>query len=184
MYVYDDVKTQKLQVRGTPCKRCSRSQVEPRLAAQINTAVSLDRTRMVNMTSSHHFFCSWYSGVYMTKHISHTCGRRSCRPARYLSSSTHSQTLPIGVLQQLFECLEDLKNKQTTWDWKYDEYSPPCGTRTERSKPNVHVTASKKVHEIGQKNERQPHIVKEGVNTVDRTLWSSYSPFRGKSRGF
>ena len=25
----------------------------------------------------------------MTKHISHTCGR-SCRPARYLSSSTHS----------------------------------------------------------------------------------------------
>ena len=28
----------------------------------------------------------------MTKHISHTCGRRSCRPARYLSSSTHSHT--------------------------------------------------------------------------------------------
>ena len=26
----------------------------------------------------------------MTKHISHTCGRRSCRPARYLSSSNHS----------------------------------------------------------------------------------------------
>ena len=26
MYVYDDVKTQKLQVRGTPCKCCSRSQ--------------------------------------------------------------------------------------------------------------------------------------------------------------
>ena len=24
----------------------------------------------------------------MTKHISHTCGRRSCRPTRYLSSST------------------------------------------------------------------------------------------------
>ena len=28
---------------------------------------------------------------YMTKHISHTCGR-SCRPARYLPSSTHSHT--------------------------------------------------------------------------------------------
>ena len=26
----------------------------------------------------------------MAKHMSHTCGRRSCRPARYLSSSTHS----------------------------------------------------------------------------------------------
>ena len=28
----------------------------------------------------------------MTKHISHTCARRSCRPARYLSSSTDSHT--------------------------------------------------------------------------------------------
>ena len=27
----------------------------------------------------------------MIEHISHTCGRRSCRPARYLSSSTNSQ---------------------------------------------------------------------------------------------
>ena len=59
-----------LQVRGTPCKCCS--------------VVNLDRTRIiVNITFSHHF-CSWY----MTKHISHTCGR-SCRPVRYLSSSTH-----------------------------------------------------------------------------------------------
>ena len=43
---------------------------------------------MVDITFYHHFFCSWY----MTKHISHTCGRRSWRPARYLSSSTHSYT--------------------------------------------------------------------------------------------
>ena len=28
----------------------------------------------------------------MTKHISHTCGRRSCWPVRYLSSSTHSHS--------------------------------------------------------------------------------------------
>ena len=62
------------------------AEVQPRLAAQVNSAVSLDRTRMVNITSSQHSFCSWY----MTKHISHTCGRRSCWPARYLSSSTHS----------------------------------------------------------------------------------------------
>ena len=27
---------------------------------------------------------------YMTKHISHTCGRRSCRTARYLLNSSHS----------------------------------------------------------------------------------------------
>ena len=43
---------------------------------------------MVNITLSHHFFCSSW---YMIEHISHTCGRRSCRPARYLSSSTNSQ---------------------------------------------------------------------------------------------
>ena len=28
----------------------------------------------------------------MTKHISRICGRRSCRPTRYLSSSTHNHT--------------------------------------------------------------------------------------------
>ena len=52
--------------------------IQPMLAAQVNSAVSLDRTRMVNITLSHHF-CS----CYMTKHISHS------RSARYLSSSTH-----------------------------------------------------------------------------------------------
>ena len=61
--------------------------VKSRLAAQVNSAVNLDRTCMVNTTFSRHFFfCSW---KYMTKHISHTCDR-ICRPARYLSSSTHS----------------------------------------------------------------------------------------------
>ena len=66
---------------------CIRDRVQPRLVAQVNSAVSLDRTCMVNITFSRHFFSSWW---YMTKHTSHTCGRRSCRPARYLSSSTHS----------------------------------------------------------------------------------------------
>ena len=68
------------------------AEVQPRRAAQVNTAVSLDRTRMVNITfshHSHHFFCCWY---VKTEHISHTCGWRSCRPARYSSSSTHSHT--------------------------------------------------------------------------------------------
>ena len=32
--------------------------VQPMLAAQVNSAVSLDRTCMVNTTFSHHFFCS------------------------------------------------------------------------------------------------------------------------------
>ena len=58
-----DVKTQKLQVRtyvvrGTPVmlQQVTAAEVQPRLAAQVNTAVSLDRTRMVNITFfSHHF---------------------------------------------------------------------------------------------------------------------------------
>ena len=65
------------------------AEVQPRLVAQVNSAVSLDRTCMVNITFSRHFFSSWW---YMTKHTSRTCGRWSCRPARYLSSSTHSHT--------------------------------------------------------------------------------------------
>ena len=62
------------------------AEVQPRLAALVNSAVSLDITRMVNIKYSQHFLCSWY----MTTHISHTCGRRSCRPVRYSSSSIHS----------------------------------------------------------------------------------------------
>ena len=61
------------------------AEVQPRLAAQVNSAVSLNSTCMVIITFSHHF-CSWC----MTKLFSHTFGRRSCRPARYLSSSTPS----------------------------------------------------------------------------------------------
>ena len=62
------------------------AEVQPWLAAQVNSAVSLDRTRMVNITFSHNVSCSWY----MTE-IPHTCGRRSSKPARYVSSSTDSQ---------------------------------------------------------------------------------------------
>ena len=96
---YDNVETKKpdfsphgyivLAVNvATGHSRSQQTEVQPRLAAQVNSAVSLDTTRMVNITLSHHFFCSSW---YMTKHMSHTCGRRSCRPARYLSSSTNSQ---------------------------------------------------------------------------------------------
>ena len=36
----------------------------------------------------------------MTKHISHTCGTRSCRPPRYLSSSIQSQTSKFRKLKK------------------------------------------------------------------------------------
>ena len=78
----------KLQVRGAPCKCCSRSQQRSSPGLRHRSTAMLVLIERVWWISqfSHHFFCSWY----MSKHISHTCGRRSCRPARYLSSSTHS----------------------------------------------------------------------------------------------
>ena len=69
---YDDVKTTGAWYSMWMLQQVT-AEVPPRLAARVNSAVSVDRTCMVNITFSHHFFCSWY----MTKHISHTCGR-SC----------------------------------------------------------------------------------------------------------
>ena len=83
------VKTQKLQVRGTPCKCCSRSQQRSSPGLPLRLTPLLVLIERVWWISHYHHFCSFYI-LRMTKHISHTCGRRSCRPARYLSSSTHS----------------------------------------------------------------------------------------------
>ena len=67
------------------------AEVQPRLAAQVNSAVSPDRMRMVYVTFSHQFFCHWYARVWQSTFHIYTCSWRSYRPARYLSSSTHSQ---------------------------------------------------------------------------------------------
>ena len=67
------------------------AEVQPRLAAQVNTEASLDSTCV--WWISHSLITSSFAldnTTYMTRHISHTCGRRSFRPVRYLSSSTHS----------------------------------------------------------------------------------------------
>ena len=77
----------KLQVRGTPCKCCSKSQQRSSPGFRLRlTAPLVWIERVCWISHYHHFFCSWHT----TKHISHSCGRRSCRPGRYLSSSTHS----------------------------------------------------------------------------------------------
>ena len=91
----DNVKTEQLfvfflQVRSTPCKCCSRSQQRSSSGLRLRLTallVLIERVCMVNVTFSHHFFWTWY----LTKHISHTCGKRSCRPTRYLLSSSYSQ---------------------------------------------------------------------------------------------
>ena len=61
---------------------------QSRLAAQVNSAVSLDRTRMVNITFSSLLLLLIYDKSHFTHQVA--CGRRSWRPARYLSSSSHS----------------------------------------------------------------------------------------------
>ena len=92
MYVYDDVKTQKLQVRGTPCKCCSSSQQRssPGLRLRFTPLlVLIERVWWI----SHSLITSSSSAldIYEKAHFTHrSCGRRSRRRARCLSSSTHS----------------------------------------------------------------------------------------------
>ena len=74
---------------STPRKCCSRSQQRSSPGLRLRLTALLVLIERVWWISHYHHFCSFYI-LRMTKHISHTCGRRSCRPARYLSSSTHS----------------------------------------------------------------------------------------------
>ena len=77
------------------------AEVQPRLAAQVNTAVSLDRTRMVNITLSHHFFCSWYvwQSTFHTPVVEEVAGPRD------IFQAVLTAIFPSAVLQHLFECL-------------------------------------------------------------------------------
>ena len=72
MYVYD-VKTQKLQVR-TPCKCCSRSQKRsiPGLRLRLTPLLAV----IERVCEYHILSLLLLLLIYMTKHISHTCGRK------------------------------------------------------------------------------------------------------------
>ena len=86
MYVYD-VKTQKLHVRGTPCTCCSRSQQRSSPGLQLRLTpllVLIEREWWVS-----HSLITSVLLIYMTKHISLTCGRRSCRLPQFVKQ--HSQ---------------------------------------------------------------------------------------------
>ena len=88
------------------------AEVQPRLAAQVNTAVSLDRTRMYgeyHVLSSLLLLLIYTRVLSMTKHISHTCGR-SCRPARYICQVVLiTAILTIGVYLYRARVLLDKK---------------------------------------------------------------------------
>ena len=72
------------------------AEVQPMLAAQLNSAISLDRRRMVDITFALHL-CS---SRYMTKQFHTPVG--SCRPARYLSTSTLVVTINIHNHQDYY----------------------------------------------------------------------------------
>ena len=73
---------------SAPCKCCSGSQQRSSQDLRLRlTSLLIFIERECWISHSLYFFCSWDT----TKHISHPCGRSSCRPARCLSSSAHSQ---------------------------------------------------------------------------------------------
>ena len=79
----------KLQVRGTPCKCCSRSQQRSSPGLRLRLTVLLVLIERVWWIS--HSLITYFALLAIWRSTFHTCGRRSCRPARYLSSSAHSQ---------------------------------------------------------------------------------------------
>ena len=90
-----------LQVRGTLCKCCSMSQQRssPGLGAQVNGAVSLDRTRLVNTTFSHDFSWLWQRTLHIL--VVEVAGPRD------ICQAIFTARFPIGVLHQLFEVVLD-----------------------------------------------------------------------------
>ena len=72
------------------------AEVQPRLAAQVNTAVRLDRTRMVNITFCHHFFCSWYiwQSAFHTPMVEDVAGPRDICQAVLTTSKRCLATAP------------------------------------------------------------------------------------------
>ena len=73
-------------MRGNPCTCCSRSQQRSSPGLRLRLAALLVLIERV-WWISHPLSTSSALDIWQ-KHISRICGRRSCRPARYLSSST------------------------------------------------------------------------------------------------
>ena len=118
MYVYN-VKTQERQVRGTPCKRCSRSQQRssPGLRLRLTPLlVLMERVWWI----SHYLITSSaldiLRGIWQS--TSHTPVEEVAGPDD-VCQAVLIAILPSGVLQQLFECLPqslpDITYQTKTW---------------------------------------------------------------------
>ena len=104
MYVYD-IKTKKVQVRGTPCKCCNRSQQRssPGLRLRLTPLlVLMERVWWI----SHYLITSSaldiLRGIWQS--TSHTPVEEVAGPDD-VCQAVLIAILPSGVLQQLFECL-------------------------------------------------------------------------------
>ena len=84
------IKTKKLQVHGTPCKCCSRSQQRSRPRLRLTLTARLVLIWCVWWLSCMYLITSFALDIWQNTFHTTVCVRRSCRPARYLSSSTHS----------------------------------------------------------------------------------------------
>ena len=113
------------------------AEVQPRLAAQVNTVVNLDITRMmVNITFSNNFFCSRY--IRMTKHISHLWQKNLQARAIFVKQYSHPyfQAVSCNSSSSVF------LNHWRTWRTKQRRGSKASGFREqcqERSTTSSHV---------------------------------------------
>ena len=100
-----DVKTKKLQVRGTPCKCCSRAQQKssPGLRLRLTPLlVLIERVWWI----SHSLITSSALDIYLVwQSTFHSPVVEEVAGPRDICQAVLTAILPSGVLQQLFECL-------------------------------------------------------------------------------
>ena len=78
------------------------AEVQPRLAAQVNNAVSLDSTCVYG---NYHILSSLLLLLTVLQSISHTPVVEEVAGPRDICQAVLIAIFPSGVLQQLFECL-------------------------------------------------------------------------------
>ena len=103
MCVYD-VKTQKLQARGTPCKCCSRSQQRSSPGLRLRLTVLFVLIARV-WWISHYLISSSFALDSIWQSTSHTPVVEEVAGPRDICQAVLTAIFPSGVLQQLFECL-------------------------------------------------------------------------------
>ena len=129
-------------MRGTPCKYCSRSQQRSSPGLWLRLTALLVLIARAWWISHSLITSSALDNIWQSTYHK-TCGRRSCRPARYLSSSTHSHTSKRCLATALRVFLNHYRTLRTNMCVK-DGDVPQCSTLVTcyGSRKNVHVYIS------------------------------------------